>query len=325
MKVIIPAAGFGSRLRPHTYLTPKVLLPVAGKPILEYIVDQAISYGGNKFTVICGYLGEQIANFFEKRYHIKADCRYQEQQLGLGHAVRMGIDPDDESLLVILGDTIVETDVLPVIRKGNSAIAVKEVADPTRFGVVELENGKIVRLVEKPREPKSNLAIVGVYYFNNAQILAKAIDTIIETNKTVKGEFQITDALQLMIEWGEAIETFPVEGWFDCGKPETLLQTNKYLLERDGGEVKTNFLDSTIIIPPVFIGENTTIERAIIGPFVSIGTDSIIRDAYIKDSIIGDRVLIDQVLLDQSLIGSRAEVRHQFQQINIGASSWIRL
>ncbi len=323
MKVIVPAAGFGSRLRPHTYLTPKVLLPVAGKPILEHIIDQAVEWGCDRFTIIHGHLRGQIEAFFERRFDLKVDFRVQEDQLGLGHAVLNGIEPGDEELLIILGDTIIQVDLKPVIERGVTSIGVKEVADPRKLGVVVLKDGRVTRLVEKPKQPPSNLAIVGVYYIRDAQMLRRAIEEIVARGVTVKGEYQITDALQLLVEWGEPVATFPVEGWFDCGKPETLLETNRYLLERSGGAMEGAVTKEAVIIPPVVVGPGTVIERAVVGPYVSLGRDGAVREAVVKNCIIGDRVIIERAMLEGSLVGSRCEVRGQMRSINIGASSCI--
>ena len=321
MKVIIPAAGYGSRLRPHTFLIPKALLPIANKPLLEYILKQAIEWGGDRFTIIHGHLKEQIESFVHERFQLDVEFRTQEKRLGLGHAILTGIEPEDKDLVILLGDTILKVDLKPVIKRGVTSIGVKEVEDPRKMGVVFIENSRVTQLVEKPQHPASNLAIVGVYYIRDAQLLKKAIQETIDRDITVKGEYQITDALQVMLEWGEIIESFPVDGWYDCGKPETLLETNRYILDCQGGDYKNADVKQSVIVPPVSIEQNTIIERAIIGPYVSIGKDVIIRDAIIRNSIIGDRVIIEQALLDQTLIGNRAEVRQRFHNINLGSAS----
>lgn len=326
MKVIIPAAGFGSRLRPHTYTTPKVLLPVAGKPILEHIINQVISFGADHLTVIHGYLGEQIEGFVRGKFDISMDFRFQEKPLGLGHAIYLGLDEDDEELLVILGDTILDLELDAVVKRGITAIGVKEVADPRKFGVVVVEDGRISRLVEKPIDPPSNLAIVGVYYIRDARLLRKAIKETIDKNITVKGEFQVTDALQLMLQAGEKFETFPVSSWYDCGKPETLLATNKFLLGKNGpSSVDTDNIKDSLIIQPVHIGEGTKINRSIIGPNVSIGDDSTVNGVVAKNSIIGTRASIQEIVIRDSILGNRTEVAGSRQKINLGASTMLKL
>jgi len=325
MKVIVPAAGFGSRLRPHTFLVPKTLLPVAGKPIIEYIINQVNRCDISDLTIIHGHLGDRIREFLNGKYDLNIDFRLQERPLGLAHAIDLAITPEDKDLLIVLGDTIVDVDLKPVIERGITSIGVKEVADPRKFGVVVHDGKKVTKLVEKPVEPPSNLAIVGLYYIREARILKKAIRELIDKGITVKNEYQITDALQLMLNWGEPIETFQVDKWFDCGNPETLLATNKYLLQRNGdhrSEFKTN---DSVIISPVYIGRNSQIERSVIGPYVSIGSGSRISNAIVQNSIVGDRAIIEKVLLSETLIGNRAEVVGFLNQINLGTSCWIKL
>jgi glucose-1-phosphate thymidylyltransferase len=325
MKVVIPAAGVGSRLRPLTYTVPKVLLPVAGKPILGHILDQVISWGGEEITLVVGYLNEQIKDYVSENYDLDITFREQKEMLGLGHAVLTGLEPEDEELLVILGDTILGTDLKPVIARGVTSIGVKEVPDPRNMGVVLKDKDRVVRLIEKPLEPPTNLAIVGVYYIRDAKLLYKAIQEIIKRNVTVKGEFQITDALQLLIDWGEPFETFPVEGWYDCGRPETIVDTNRYLFDHKiipSGNYQTK---GSIIIPPVSIGDGTVIENSIVGPYISIGKKGFISDTVIKNCILGDNVSIRKALLEDSLFGNRAEINGRFRTLSIGASTIIDL
>ncbi len=325
MKVIIPAAGVGSRLRPYTYTLPKTLLPIAGKPILEYIIDQVMTWGATKLTIIHGHLGDEIRKFVTGRYDLEIDLRLQKPQRGLGHAIYTGIDPNDEDVLIILGDTILDTDMIPAIKRGVNAIGVKEVNDPRKFGVVEVKGNKVIRLVEKPKEPQSNLAIVGVYYIREAVKLKSAIEETMKKSITVKGEYQITDALQLMIEKGEEIETVPITGWSDCGNPDTLLETNRHILERDGGGMEGVEIKQSVIIPPVFIGEGAVIEKSIIGPYVSIGKSCNINETIIQNSMIGAKTIVHRAMISKTLIGYRAEVIGRLHQINLGSSSWLKL
>jgi len=326
MKVIIPAAGFGSRLRPHTFTTPKVLLPVAGKPILEHIINQVMSFGADQITIIHGHLGEQIEKFVKGRYEIAIDFRLQERPLGLGHAIYLGLDNDDKELLVILGDTILDLELDEVVKRGVTALGVKEVADPRKYGVVVAEDGRVSRLVEKPLVPPSNLAIVGAYYIRDARVLRKAIKETMDKDITVKGEFQITDALQLMLESGEKFETFPVSGWYDCGKPETLLATNKFLLGKNStNPVSSDDIKDSIIIQPVYLGKGTKITRSVIGPNVSIGDGCQITGVIMDNSVIGDRVSLENIVIGDTIIGKRAELAGSRQNINLGASTMLKL
>ncbi len=326
MKVIIPAAGFGSRLRPHTFLIPKVLLPVAGKPIIEYIVDQAVNWGGDRFSIIHGHLNDQVEAFFKEKYgNLDVRFHYQEKRLGLAHAVLKGIESEDKELMIVLGDSILNADVTQVVKRGITAIGVHKVPDARKYGIVLVKDGKVVQLIEKHPEPPSNLAIVGVYYIKDAQRLKKAINEIINNNVTVKGEYQITDALQKMISWGEQIETFPVNDWYDCGKPETLIATNRYLLDKYGGRSTSVETRHSVIIPPVVIGEDCILERSIIGPYVTLGNRSIVRDSIVQDSIIGSQAIIERIQLSNSLVGNRCHVRSDMSQVNISSSSSVEL
>ena len=325
MKVIIPAAGLGSRLRPHTYTTPKALLPVAGKPIIGHIMDQVVGWGGDKVSIIISHLGDQIERYIRNNYDIEVDFPVQENVLGLGHAVLTGLEPDDKELLIILGDTILDTDLTPVIERKITTIGVKEVADPRKMGVVVVEDGRVTRLIEKPQDPPSNLAIVGVYYIRDGSLLGKAIGQIIEKDVTVKGEFQITDALQLLIDWGEPFEIIPIEGWYDCGRPETLLETNRYLFDHRSIKSSAPDLKDGMLIEPVAVGEGASIERSIIGPYVSIGKDTVIRDSIVRNSIIGNRVKIDNSLLEDTIISERVDVKGSFRSLNLGSSTQVIL
>lgn len=321
MKVIIPAAGFGSRLRPHTFTTPKSLLPVGGKPMIAHIVDQVAGWGGTRLVFIIGHLGEQLQEFLTSSYSLPMEFRRQEKMLGLGHAVLTGLDEDDEDVLVILGDTILDTELRPVIRKGITAIGVKPVPDARKFGVVELDGERVTKLIEKSPNPPTNLAIVGIYYIRSGAMLYKAVREIIARNITVKGEYQLTDALQMMLDWGEQIETFPVEGWFDCGKPEALLETNRFILDRTGGGTAGAEISESQIIPPVHIAPDARIERSVIGPYAVIGAKSVVRHSVVFDSIVGEGSHIENVSIRESLIGNRCLVTRGHSKINLGASS----
>lgn len=324
MKAIIPVAGVGSRLRPHTFSQPKVLLNIAGKPIIDHIMDKLIESGIDEAVIIVGYLGDKIEKHLKSRYSIKLTFVIQEQQLGLAHAVHM-CKPhcaENEPLFIILGDTIFDVDLAPILKSKLSTLGVREVDDPRRFGVAITEGGQITKLVEKPEEPVSNLALVGLYYLKEAAPLFKSLENIIENNITTKGEFQLTDALQHMIDLGETFSTFPVQGWYDCGKPETLLETNKVLLHQLHQEKPRN---GCIINPPVFIADSATITNAIIGPNVTIGEQAVVYDTIISNSIIGQKSQINDIMLNNSIVGSNTLASSTGHQLNIGDFSEIRM
>lgn len=323
MRAVIPVAGVGTRLRPHTYSLPKVLLNVAGKPILAHILDSLVEQKINKATIITGYMGALVEEYVSKRYtDIEFDFVEQTERLGLGHAIWTGRDTyKDEELMIILGDTIFDVDLSVAFNSKSNSIGVREVDDPRRFGVVvKNENGNIAKLVEKPEEFISNLAIVGIYHIRNTVLLINSLNKLINENIRTRGEYQLTDALQLMIESGAEFNTFPVEGWYDCGKPETLLSTNRFLLDQKPYHTSLN---NTIVIPPVFISENAIVESSVIGPYTSIADGAVVKDSIIKNSIISFGAKVSYSLLEESIIGNDADVKGHFHKLNVGDSSQI--
>ena len=319
MRAIIPVAGVGSRLRPHTYTVPKVLLNVAGKPIIGHILDKIIEAGFDEATIIVGYLGEMIKEYVQSQYSIKVDFVEQEERLGLGHAIYISRHTfSQQPILIILGDTIFDVDLKSMIENQQTQIGVKHVDDPRRFSVAETSNGWITHLLEKPDVPKSNLAIVGLYYIVHPQILVDCLKDMIQNNTRTKGEFQLTDALQMMIDRGEQMKTFPVEGWFDCGKPETLLSTNKYLLERQPPLAPRK---DVLIRPPAFISPSATVSNSIVGPHATIADRAMVENTIVRNSIISEGATVVNSLIEDSIIGSNAILRGSYKRINIGDSS----
>lgn len=320
MRAIIPVAGIGTRLKPHTYSTPKVLLNVGGKPIIAHILDKLLEEGINKSTFVIGHLGDKIEEYIEKNYpSMKSTFIEQEKMEGLGHAIYTAIPTfDDEEIFIILGDTIFDVDLKNVFKNKISSLGVKEVEDPRRFGVAVLKNGFIEKLVEKPQTPVSNLALVGLYYVSHKKALINCLNELVEKDIRTKGELQLTDALQIMIEKGEKVTTFPVEGWYDCGKPETLLSTNQFLLNKKSFFKRR---DSVVINQPVFIAEDAEIMNSVIGPYTTIASGCRIKECIIKNSIIDSNSQVEKALLDNSIIGSNAFVRGTYKRLNSGDSS----
>ncbi|MBN2572358.1 MAG: NTP transferase domain-containing protein [Ignavibacteriales bacterium] len=324
MRAIIPVAGFGTRLKPHTYSAPKVLLNVGGKPIIGHIVEKLLSENIHKATFVIGHLGEQIEEFIRKNYpDLKADYVEQKEMLGLGHAIYTAIPTfDEDEIFIILGDTIFDVNLKDVFKKKQTALGVKTVEDPSRFGVAVLENGKIWKLVEKPKTPISKLALVGLYYIANKNLLIECLNNLVEKDIRTKGELQLTDALQIMIDKGEAITTFNVDGWFDCGKPETLLSTNQFLLSHYGTNRK---IESVIAIDPIFIANSAQVSNSVIGPFTTIAENCVIEDSVIKNSIINAGAVVKRTMLENSIIGNNAVVKGNYKKLNTGDSSEIEL
>ncbi len=326
MKAIIPVAGMGTRLRPHTHTQPKVLLNVAGKPIIAHIMDQVVKTRIDHVVFIVGYFGEMFADWARKRYpNLSLEFIEQPQMLGLGQAVGLGLEFNDREVMIILGDTIFDVDLNKVLASPTTSLGVQEVADARRFGVVMEQDGYLTELVEKSPNPPSNRAIVGLYYIQNGGLLKQCIEEIIQEQITVKGEYQITDALRRMVQHGEKITSFTVPGWYDCGAPETLLDSNQHLLKLHAQEPAQalNFQSKNIIIPPVYIAANARVENSIIGPFTTIGEEVVVEESVIKDSIIGDKARVESALLKRSIVGREALVKGHFERLNISDNSEI--
>lgn len=323
MRAIIPVAGIGTRLRPHTHTIPKALVQVAGKPILGHILDELIPLGVSNIVLVTGYMGDRVREYVDAAYPSLDACYVdQEERRGLGHAIHLTRKcVDDGPVLIVLGDTVVTADYSRLLQGRITLIGVKEVEDPSRFGVVEVENGRVRSLVEKPDVPISNLAIVGLYYIVNTPLLFESLQALIDGDIRTKGEYQLTDALKIMLERGEEMSTFEVEGWYDCGRPDTLLETNRFLLERSGGNGKK--IEGAVLVPPVSIDSSAVVERSIVGPHVSVAAGSVIRDSVVRNSIINANAQVERSLLDGSLIGEGAVVHGHFQRLNVGDSSEI--
>lgn len=319
MKVIIPVAGEGTRLRPHTYTTPKALIPVGGKPMLAHVLDQLSGLDYSEVIFVIGWHGEAIADWVESNYKFRATFLEQSGRYGLGYAVQLGLRAcGDEPALVVLGDTIADMDWAGMVKSERNLVAVSEVDDPRRFGVVEVDGDRIVRVVEKPKDPPSNLAIVGVYFIHDAAQCSKCLDELVERGITSHGEIQLTDAFALFIESGGELYTYPIKSWYDCGNKETLLASNRHLLDKYGEKVKR---EGAVIIPPVLIAPTARIEASVIGPYVSLGPETNVRNSVISDSIICQGARIESIVLTASVIGKQAVVVGRATPLNIGDAS----
>ena len=331
LRVIIPVAGVGSRLRPHTHTAPKVMVQVAGKPMLGHILDELKNYDVDEITLVIGHLGEAIVNYVTEAYDFNFRFITQSELKGLGHAIWMTgehLRDKEAPLLIILGDTIFAANIRSIIGSDSNWIGVKEVEDPRRFGVVELEGDRIKAMVEKPENPPTNLAIVGIYYFTDGRALFKCLDEVVESGQTTAGEIQLTDALQKMIEQGKPMKPFIIDGWYDCGKPDTLLSTNRILLGKNhpilDAQAVERFKDSRIK-PPVSIGKGVTIENSIVGPNVSIADGVTIRNCIVRESILSKNAVVEDIILENSILSDHARGTGQWYSLNIGDSSDIKL
>ncbi|MBN1475416.1 NTP transferase domain-containing protein [Candidatus Sumerlaeota bacterium] len=333
MKAIIPVAGVGTRMKPHTHTAPKVLLRVAGKPMLGHILDELVKIGVEEVTLIVGYYGDKVIDYVNSNYHFRrVNYVWQEERRGLGHAIWMTKKHHrtDEPVLIILGDTIFRADFKKLFQFKNSVLGVKEVEDPRRFGIAQLdESGTLItRLVEKPTEYVGNLALVGIYYITQSKLMFKCLDLIIRKDIRTRGEFQITDALQEMISQGAAFVPFRIEGWYDCGKPETLLETNRVLLDlfkaKPTASQMRQFKDS-VILPPVSIHPSAKICHSIIGPHVDVAEGTSISHSIISDSIISSEAIVSNMIAAQTIIGNGAIATGVTHQLNVGDNSEIHL
>lgn len=324
MRAIIPAAGIGTRLRPHTLTAPKVMIDVAGKPILAHIVDRLIEAGITECEIIVGYQKEVIINYFSSHYSIPIHFPVQEKMLGLGHAVSYGLEDRDEPALIILGDTIIESDFRQFIDSDLNLLGVVEVPDPQRFGIVETDDSMIITaMVEKPEYPSGNLAIAGIYRIRSQRQLLQAIHTLIEKNIRTRNEYQLTDALVLMMERGESFTAHKIMNWYDCGKKETLISTNQYLL----GTANTidGEIINSVLIPPVFVGKNACVTNSVIGPNVTVAAGAVLENCRIEHSIINDGCIVNNLVAAQTIIGSNSQVNGSIKSLNISDFSHIDL
>lgn len=329
MKAIIPVAGAGTKLRPHTYTQPKALIPLAGKTVLSFIVDPLIDAGINEFIFIVGYLGDKIQDYVRAKYPgMKAHFVRQTDRQGIGHAIRLTKNiVDNDEVFVVLGDTICEYNIKEVVKSKFSMLGLRKVDDPREFGVAEInEEGLVQHVVEKPQIPKSNMALVGIYKIKESEQMFQCLENNIREGLRSHGEYSLTDALDCMIKLGAKFKSFKVENWFDCGRKETLLESNATLLKKYGSTIenKEKFAN-TVIIEPVSIGAGCNIKNSIIGPNVTIGENTTVDYSIIKNSIIGAFSNLFDIVLDASIIGSDTGLRGETRTLNIGDNTNIDL
>lgn len=327
LKAIIPVAGAGTRLRPFTYTQPKALIPIAGKPIISYIIDDLIEQGIDDFLFIVGYFGEKIVDYVQENYpNLNSKFVFQAKREGIGQAVflvKEFVKPEDE-LIIVLGDSIIEIDPIFYQSKASS-IAIKKVKDPSSFGVVEIEEGgKIIRFVEKPKIPKSNIALTGLYKLVEIDLLFSILEKYEKDGIRTDGEFQLTDVLNEMLKAGVHFELYTASQWLDVGNGEILLSSNEQLLKKFGGKVSpTATLENSVIIEPVFIGEGCTLKNAIVGPNVSIGDHSRITNCIMENGIVGSYSRIQTMKLSDFVIGSDSSLKGASQSISVGDNTEI--
>jgi glucose-1-phosphate thymidylyltransferase len=330
MVAIIPVAGAGTKLRPHTYTQPKSLIPIAGKTILGYIIEQLQDAGVDEFVFVIGYLGDKIRDYVDKTYpDITKSYVVQQMRDGLGHAIWLTKDliaPDREAV-IILGDTIMDIDMKKLLLSPEPALGVKKVDDPRIFGVAEIGKDNIItKLIEKPVIPKSNMALVGLYKIMHFGQLAEALDHNIRNNIKTNNEFYLTDGLQRMIDQGVKFRAIKIDNWYDCGQKQVLLDTNALLLKRMTQDVhQRSGLKNTIVVEPVYFGEHASVENCIIGPNVTIGDHAQVRHTIIRNSIVGNYTRLNDVLMYNSIVGSDSTIHGSSQSLSIGDNTELDL
>ncbi len=323
MKVIIPLAGKGTRLRPHTYITPKPMLKVAGKPVIDYLLDDLEKLGGiEQIVYITGHLKEKVEDYARKESDFPSVFVEQTVQNGTASAVDLARPYVDQPVLIIFVDTIFDAD-LSLVQKtdADGIIWVKEVEDYQRFGVVVTDkDGYMTKIVEKPSTPISKRANIGLYYIKNWKLLYEGIAYVMQ-QPTNKGEYYLTDAFQYMIDKGAKIKVVDVEGWYDAGKLDTLLETNQAMLERGRARRPATVPAGSTIIDPVYIEDNVTLTNSTVGPNVSLQAGAVIVRSTVKDSIVGDGAKITDCQLSGSMIGNEVVLEGVKGQVTIGDSS----
>jgi glucose-1-phosphate thymidylyltransferase len=329
MKLVLPMAGFGTRLRPLTWSKPKPLVQVAGKAILGHVLDMFCTISDLEEVVfIVGFLGDQVQEYVRRTYpHIRARYVEQKDLLGQSQALWLARDYLEGPILISFVDTLVDTDFQQALRDRKQAAAwVKPVEDPRRFGVAIVgKNGRVERLVEKPSGAENKLAVVGTYYLPSGAELNRAIQRQLEGGEKIGEEYYLADALNLMLSDGLEMKVEEVVHWEDCGKPETLLHANRFLLEKNGGRPLPLKGEGIVIIPPVFIDPEAAVEQSVIGPYVSLAAGCRVQQSIIRDSIVDENAEIARMMITESLIGAQAKLLGKFDSFLVGDSSETRM
>lgn len=325
MKAIIPLAGRGTRLRPHTLTTPKPLVRVAGKPVMSYILDDFPALGIEEVVFIVGYLGDEVRRFVAETYpDLKAQYVVQEVQDGTAGAIKLAEPFVDQDLLIIFVDTLFDADISLASQLGQEwagIIWAKEVEDYQRFGVIVTdEEGAMIRIVEKPSEPISRLANIGLYYIRDSGLLFEGINHTLASDPGPSGEFYLTDAFQYMVDHGARIQTAPVGGWYDCGKVETLLETNAHLLESGRGEraADASVDGASSVDGAVRLEAGTEVVGSTLGRHVTVESGTRIHDSTLENCIVGPGTVIRDAHLRDSIIGGNSVIQGVRGRINVG-------
>jgi glucose-1-phosphate thymidylyltransferase len=330
LKIFILMAGFGTRMRPHTWSRPKALISAAGDTILGHMLQMVSTVpdaGNAELVFVVGYLGDLVRRYMQtERPHIKAHFFEQKELLGQSHALAQAREFLHGPVMVILGDAVFETDFSQLNVETADAIAwVKPVEDPRRFGVAVVgSEGLVTGLIEKPTDIKNNLAVVGMYYFRRGEDLLAAIDTQMQKGVVTKKEFYLADAIDMMLKQGLKMRTVVVDDWLDAGLPDAVLETNRRLLDKGrDNSAEAGKRKGVTIKPPVHIHARATVENSTLGPYVTIGRDCVVRNSAIENSILESGATVEDSTLRASILGERSQVRGVKGRVNVGDDSQI--
>jgi glucose-1-phosphate thymidylyltransferase len=332
MKIVIPMAGYGTRLRPLTWSRPKPLIRLADKLVIDHILDTFTSLpdpSNSEFIFIVGYLGEKIEAYMRNAHpDLHVTFVQQPEMRGQSHAISLAKDYLGGPMVMMYSDTLIETDFSFLSSEPAGAVTwVKAVPDPRRFGVASLAaDGWVAHLIEKPPDVDNNLALVGCYYFHSSADLLQAIDEQMQRNISLKGEFFLADAVNIMLEHGLKMRPQRVETWLDAGTPEDVLKTNRYLLDHGhANTIDTQNHKNAIILPPVFIHPSASIENSVIGPHAVVGANCKLDNCIVRDTIIDDGTEMSNAIMEHSLIGRDAKIRGQAVILNVGDQTELSL
>jgi glucose-1-phosphate thymidylyltransferase len=330
LKIVIPMAGLGTRLRPHTWSKPKPLIRIAGQTVLDYIMDLFKTLpdpDNTEYIFIVGYLGDMVKEHVHRVYpHIRAHYVVQEEMLGQSHAIHLARQYLSGPMIMAFSDTIIETSFAFLAEETCDGVAwVHPVDDPRRFGVAQLnDRGQVERLVEKPRDMSNNLAVVGFYYFAHSEALLAAIEEQMRQNITLNREYFLADAVNLMLKDGLNMRTENVDVWLDAGTPEALLSTNQYLLEHGhANSQEAAVREGVVVVPPVYIHPTAEVKEAVIGPNVSLGEGCTVEHSIVSNSVIEGGAHVTDSLLEGSILGRDVAVSGSPTHLNLGDQSWL--
>lgn len=325
MDVILPVAGFGSRLRPHTWSKPKPLVTVAGKAMIAHVLDRIMPIDPGKIIFITGYLGDQIEAWARENYP-QTELVFVEQpeMLGQSDAIYRTRAHVSDDALMIYPDALFEADFSGLEDRNLDGVAfTMHVDDPSAYGIAVVEDGRVTRVVEKPSEPVSNEALIGIYYFRKMADVYSAIEEQVKREIKTKGEYYLTDAIQIMLERGAVFGIEQIDIWQDCGNVDALLDTNKYLLSNEPPSPAQR--PGSLIVPPSFVHRDARLEDAVVGPYASVGAGTVVRNSVVRDSIIEENSEIVDAILQRTVVGSNATIHGSARSISVGDNGKVAL